>query len=67
MSYFFCFFMAFFAFKVIIMNNKRELPDKEKINKRAKYMKDIKKLVAIEPVNRAVPNGPQKRCKIIKN
>lgn len=49
------------------MNNKRELPDKEKINKRAKYMKDIKKLVAIEPVNRAVPNGPQKRCKIIKN
>lgn len=39
------------------MNNKRELPDKEKISKRTKYMKYMKKLLPIEPIDKTVPNG----------
>lgn len=39
------------------MYNKRKLPDKEKISKRTKYMKDMEKLVPIEPRNKAVLNG----------
>lgn len=39
------------------MDNKRELPDKEKTSKRAKYMKNMERLVAIEPINKVVPNG----------
>lgn len=42
------------------MGNKRELPDKERTNERAKYMKYMKKLVAVEPINKAVPNGLEK-------
>lgn len=40
-----------------MMDNKRKLPDKEKMGKRIKYMKYMKELTAIEPVNKAVPNG----------
>lgn len=42
------------------MGNKRKLPDKEKANKRAKYMEYMKELVAIEPINKAVPGGLEK-------
>lgn len=39
------------------MDNKRELPDKEKTSKRKKYMKDMEELVATEPINKAMPDG----------
>ena len=39
------------------MNNKRKLPNKEKTSKRSKHMKELEGLVAIEPLNRAMPNG----------
>ncbi len=39
------------------MKNKRKLPDKEKISKRKEYMKDMEKLIAIEPQSRTPPRG----------
>lgn len=49
-----------FLLEVVVMGIKRELPDKEKMRKRAKYMKNMKELVAVEPINKAVPNGLEK-------
>ena len=42
------------------MGNKRELPNKEKANKREKYMEYMKKLAAVEPINKAAPSGLEK-------
>lgn len=43
------------------MKTKRKLPDKEKISKRKEYMKDMEKLIAIEPQSRTPPRGMEKR------
>ena len=39
------------------MKAKRKLPDKEKIRKRQKLIKDWEKLIAIEPQNKTAPRG----------
>ena len=43
--------------EVVVIDNKRKLPDKEKTNIRIKYMKEMERLTAIEPQNKTAPNG----------
>lgn len=39
------------------MENKRRLPDREKMNERIKYMEDMQQLTPIKPANLTEPNG----------
>lgn len=39
------------------MDNKREVPSKEKMHKREKYIKSMEELAPIEPINKVLPDG----------